>query len=61
MTRGPAATATYKSARCAICKAVVIVRKQPGVPASLLRSLAMADHILALHDPLPDRLPKAGS
>lgn len=38
-----------KSCRCPICKAVVITRKRDGLKPSLLKALAMASHVKALH------------
>ena len=40
---------TYKSSRCPICSCVIIVRQRNGLKASLLRALALADHVKILH------------
>ena len=41
--------AAHKSSRCPICHASVIVWKRVGVKQSLLRALALASHVRALH------------
>ena len=38
--------------RCPICQASVVVRARVGVKASLLRVVALADHIRTLHPSL---------
>lgn len=38
-----------KSCRCPICSATVMVRKRGNVKASLLKALALADHVKTLH------------
>ena len=38
-----------KSCRCPICSAKVMVRKHGKIKTSLLRSLALADHVRTLH------------
>lgn len=46
----------HKSSRCPICSATVIVRKRNGLRASLLRALALADHVKTMH---ADKLARA--
>ncbi len=41
----------HKPAHCPRCHAIVMVWKRPGIKASLLRALAVADHIKTLHAP----------
>jgi hypothetical protein len=41
--------ATHKSARCPLCGCVVVVWRRKGLKASLLRTLAVADHIKVQH------------
>lgn len=40
---------TFKAARCSSCDATVVVWKRKGLAASLLRALAIADHVKVLH------------
>jgi hypothetical protein len=42
-------TAYHASTRCPMCQAVVIVPKREGLAARLLRALALASHVRALH------------
>lgn len=39
----------HNSATCPICRAKVIVWKRDGLKASLLRALAIANHVKTLH------------
>ena len=39
----------HRSATCPICRATVIVWKREGLKASLLRALALASHVSAIH------------
>jgi hypothetical protein len=48
MTKLPATTTA-----CPICRATVMVWKRTGLKVSLLRALALADHVKTLHS---DRL-----
>lgn len=42
----------HQSATCQICRARVIVWKRNGVKATLLRVLALANHVRTLHPAL---------
>lgn len=42
-------TNNHASTSCPICRAIVIVRKRQGLKASLMRALALADHVKTLH------------
>lgn len=42
-------TKTYKSVRCPICNTPCIVWRRKGLKASLLRKLALADHVNTSH------------
>lgn len=39
----------YKASKCPKCDALVMVWKRKGLKASLLRALAMADHLKVSH------------
>lgn len=43
-------TAYHTSTRCPMCQAIVIVPKREGLAARLLRALALASHVRALHE-----------
>lgn len=40
---------THKSARCPLCSTTVIVWRMGALPASLLRALALVDHVRVSH------------
>jgi len=40
-----------KSAKCPVCPCIIVVRRYSNLPASLLKSLALADHFRTLHVP----------